>query len=100
MISSIWLTVILPVALGLTVAYARQKWFPTQSPATWWGATLVVYSAVICLASPGLLLRYQDTQRLRARTLYPFGLRLRFFRRLAAGPSGPTRSTAAVSWTL
>ena len=98
MISSIWLTVILPVALGLTLAYARQKWFPTQSPATWWGATLVVYSAVICLASPGLFLRYQDTQRLRDRTLYPFRLRLRFFRRQAAGPSRPRGSTAAMFW--
>ena len=98
MISSIWLSIILPVALGLSLAYARQKWFPTQSPATWWGATLVVYSAVICLASPGLFQRYQDTQRLRDRTLYPFRLRLRFFHRQAVGPSRPRGSTAAMFW--
>src|SRR5213075_2709392 len=79
MISAFWMAILLPTSLGLTLEYVGRKFFPTQSPGIWWIVALIVYSGIAGVGSWCLFLRYQDTERLRDRTLYPFRFRLGWF---------------------
>ena len=95
-VSAFWMTILVPSALGLTLQYVGGKLFPTQRPGGWWSAALIVYSGVAGVGSWWLLLRYQDTQRLRDRMLYPFRFRLEGFRRRKQRPTPVGKGTRAM----
>ena len=96
MIAAFWIAILLPISLGLTLEYVGGKFFPTQGPGTWWMVALVVYSGVAGLGSWWLCLRYQDTQRLRDRTLYPFRFRLGGFGGRTQGSARTGNGTRAM----